>query len=91
MSVPVTFPRNLPTLNVPVVNDDYVPLDGFLEGVATESFQVAVVAANAYPTGTVWVNNPGPKTPTTQGRYIVLMRAVGSPQPAICIGYLNVF
>ena len=92
MSVPAHFPRGLPEFDVPVENDDYIPLDAFLDGVATENFQVAVITPGVTPRpATVWTANPGPKTPIVRGRYAVLLRAVGSPQPAICVGYLNVF
>lgn len=92
MSLPVSFPRNLPERWVPVENDDFYPFDAFLDDAETQLFEVAFFQPGVTPRPvTVFTANPGPKTPTTIGRYAVLARATGSPKPAICVGYLNVF
>jgi hypothetical protein len=90
VSLPVSFPRNLPTFEVPVENDDYLPLEAFLDEVETELFEVAIIDSGDRPV-TSWTANPGPKTPTARGRYAVMIRATGSPKPAICVGWLHVY
>jgi hypothetical protein len=91
MSLPVSFPRNLDEFYVPVENDDYLPLTVTLDGVAYTTYEVAIFEPGESRPLTAWVANPGPKTPTTIGRYPVFVRATGSPKPAVCVGYLNVF
>jgi hypothetical protein len=66
-SLPVSFPRNLPTFEVPVENDDFLPLEAFLDEVETELFEVAIIDSEDRPV-TSWTVNPGPKTPTVRGR-----------------------
>ena len=91
MSFPVTFPRNLPTEHVSHLNDDYLSLDAFLDDVPTEAYQVAILPASPWPPASVtWTNNPGPKTPTVLGRYVVAMRFDGATKPVIYIGFLEV-
>jgi hypothetical protein len=91
MSFPVSFPRNLPTRHVSVLNDDFLSLDGFLDGAPTENYQVAIILASPWPPLAVtWLANPGPKTPTTVGRYVVAMRFVSSTTPVIYVGFLIV-
>jgi hypothetical protein len=90
VSLPVSFPRNLPTFEVPVENDDFLPLEAFLDEVETELFEVAIIDSGDRPV-TSWTVNPGPRTPTTRGRYVVMIRATGSPKPAICVGWLHVY
>jgi len=92
MSFPVTFPRNLPTESVSHLNDDYLSLVVTLDGVAYALYEVAIVPDSPWPPVSVtWVANPGPKTPTTLGRYVVAVRATGTPKPAICVGFLVIF
>ena len=94
MSLPVSFPRNLPILEVPVLNDDFLPLEAFLDEDETELFEVAVISPAAYledPEDAVWVANPGPKTPTVRGKYLVFVHPTGSPKPAECVGWLHVY
>jgi len=92
MSLPVDFPRNLPTRHTSFLNDDYVPLIVTLDGVTYSSYEVAIIPDSPWPPASeTWVANPGPKTPTTLGRYVVAVRATGTPKPAICVGYLVVF
>lgn len=92
MSLPVSFPRNLDEFYVPVENDDFIPLVVALDGAPFATYEVAIFE----PPGetrplTAWTAAPGPKTPTTIGRYSVFVRATGSPKPAICVGFLIVF
>lgn len=91
MSLPVSFPRNLPEFEVPVENDDYVPLEIFLDADPYLTYDVAFAEPGETRPLTVWVAKPGPKTPTVRGRYPVMVRATGSPKPAICVGFLIVF
>jgi hypothetical protein len=91
VSLPVSFPRNLPTFNVPVENDDYLPLAVELDGVETEAFEVAFAEPGETRPLTAWTANPGPKTPNIRGRYPVFVRSTGSPKPAICVGWLHVY
>lgn len=91
MSLPVSFPRNLPEFEVPMENDDYIPFEVELDGVPYTTFEVAIAEPGETRPLVGWTAVPGPKTPTVEGRYPVFVRASGSPKPAICVGYLIVF
>lgn len=92
MTFPVNLPPNLPELRIPIENDDYVPFEYIrLDEVDTTDIEVAIWGDGDARPITVWTAHPGPKTPTTEGRYLVFVRATGSPKPAECLGYLIMY
>ena len=80
---------DLPELRIPRENDDYVPVTSLtLDGADTTAVDIGWAVKGTRPISN-WLPYPGPKAPTTPGRYLVEVRETGGGA-TIEIGWLVV-
>lgn len=77
---------SLPEIHVSRANQTTVPLTGLMfEGEPTDDIEVGL---GPHPV-TTWTPYPGPQTPYTRGRWLVVVRHIPSGA-AVDVGYLVV-